>query len=399
MPSIRIAIPRQPLLVAGLMSGTSADGIDVAIVRISGPETRPSCQLLHFTSLPYQPALRTLLLEQAEISSSDVCTLSQLNFRLAHAFKDALETALKEAGYKMNELDLIGSHGHTVHHVPDPVMVAGMELTSTLQIGDPSVLATLTGVPVVGDFRVADMALGGQGAPVVPFLEYVALMDPHETRVSLNLGGIANLSILPSNGKATDVIAFDIGPGNMVIDALCLRYFDQPFDESGKIAREGTVIEPLILDILKEDYFNSPPPKSTGREAFGKEFVQRFIERAGAYQVAVSPADLVATATALTALSIRHAFEHFVALDHKVARVIVSGGGVHNPTLMGMIQEHMGPIPVEPASAFDLDPDAKEAICFGMMAYATLHGVPANLPSVTGASMSAILGKICLPTP
>ena len=399
MSAIQITLPKKPLLIAGLMSGTSADGIDVALLKVEQTGTPLSFQCVHFSSVPYASSLRTLILEQAEKNTSDVWSLSQLNFRLAHAFKEVLDKALQESGYGWEELDLIGSHGHTVHHIPVAAPVAGMQLCSTLQIGDPAVLATLTGVPVVGDFRVADMAAGGQGAPLVPFLEFFTLMDPMETRGVLNLGGIANLSVLPRGGRAQDVIAFDTGPANMVIDALCLQYFDIPFDKGGAIAKAGTVINPLLEEMLQDAFFQKPPPKSTGREAFGKEFLLRFIESAHGYQEGVRPEDLVATATALTARSIGLAHQRFVAPHYTLTRLILSGGGLHNETLIGMLQEHMGRIPVEPASDYGLDPDAKEAICFALMAYETLQGHPTNLPSVTGADKPVMLGKICLPPP
>ena len=384
---------QNPSLVVGLMSGTSLDGIDAVVARLAGSGRDLQIEQRAFVSVPYPEAVRALLLRNSTPETTSVYELSQLNVRLAHAYADVVRLAVAEAGVSVEALDLVGSHGQTVYHVPDAEDCAGLPTTSTLQIGDPSVLANLLGVPVVGDFRVADMALGGQGAPLVPYFDYVYFADAHETRGLLNLGGIANLTVLPKGGGPDAVYAFDTGPANMVADALAQRFFDVPFDKDGALATSGR-IDPALLDHLMADpYFAQPPPKSTGRERYGAAFVDHLIE----HGTALPPADLLATATMLSAASIHDAYTRFFATDHPLDVLIVSGGGRHNQFLMSRLAERFVPVPVRPIDAYGLDADAKEALCFAVLAHETLNGVATNVPSVTGASRRTLLGKICLP--
>jgi anhydro-N-acetylmuramic acid kinase len=294
-----------------------------------------------------------------------------------------------------DDLDLVGSHGQTVHHLPEPSDCAGKEVRATLQIGNPSTLATQIQVPVVGDFRSADVALGGQGAPLVPYFDYVTCTASDEDRGLLNLGGIANLTVLPANGVPAEVRAFDTGPANMVIDALAERFFDRPYDPDGQHAADGTPDHDLLADLLAGDFFHREPPKSTGREDFGADYVDRLL--GAAQSRSLSSEDTMATATLLTAASVYQAYARYVRPDQSIDALIVSGGGVHNDTLMTMLENAFSPIPVRSATAYDLDPDAKEALCFAVLAHETVNGVPTNLPSVTGASESALLGSISVP--
>ncbi len=388
-----LLLAKDTRLVTGLMSGTSLDGVDAVVARLAGSGRGLDIEPLAFVSVPYPDDLRGLLLRNSTPETSSVYTLSQLNVRLAHRYADVVRKVVAAAGLPLDALDLIGSHGQTVHHVPDAADCAGQAITSTLQIGDPSVLANLLGIPVVGDFRVADMALGGQGAPLVPYFDYVYFADPDETRGLLNLGGIANLTVLPRGGSPDSVYAFDTGPANMVVDALARRLFKEPYDADGALAASGRLDHALLDHLLKNPFFEQKPPKSTGRERFGSAFVEQLLCQGSD----LTPRDLLATATMLTAASIRDAYARFIEKNHPLDVLIVSGGGRHNRFLMDMLAERFAPIPVRPIDDYGLDADAKEALCFAVLAHETLNGVATNLPSVTGASRRTVLGKICLP--
>ena len=372
------------------MSGTSLDGVDAAVAEIGGSGTALTLTPRSFVSIPYDAVLRDLLLRNSAPETSSVFEISQLNARLPHAYADAVRAAVSAAGLAVEDLDLIGCHGQTIHHVPNAVDCAGISTRSTLQIGDPAALAALLDLPVVGDFRTADMALGGQGAPLVPYFDYVYFGSSDESRGLLNLGGIGNLTVLPRGGRAEDVVAFDTGPGNMAIDLLARHFFDVPYDEDGARAAQGSVDQSLLAELLQREYFTRQPPKSTGREAFGADFARA----AGFYDL--PPHDALATATALTAYSVYQAYARFVRDQTPLDALIISGGGVHNRTLLDQLARSFSPIPVRTADAFGLDADAKEALCFAVLAHETINGVPTSLPSVTGASGSAILGKICV---
>ena len=377
-----------PRTVAGIMSGTSLDGIDAVVARVEGSGPGLRVETLGFVSEPYDDELRTALAACVETATSNVRLVSQLHARLGERFAEAVEAALADAGLDGGALDLVGSHGQTVQHVPAPEEVAGVPTRSTLQIGSPAVLAARLGVPVVADFRAGDLALGGQAAPLAPYLDGALFAHPGEARVLLNLGGIANLTVLPPGGPPT--VAFDTGPANMVVDALALRLTGRPYDRDGALAAEGTPDDLLLADVLTAPFFVQPPPKSTGREDFGTPFVDWLVARGPD-----DPADLMATATAFTARSVAEAIRRFV--EPLPARVIASGGGVHNPTLMRMLAEALAPIPVETTAAHGLDPDAKEAILFAVLAHEWANGVRTGLPAVTGASGPAFQGSLTLP--
>ncbi|AEN72742.1 Anhydro-N-acetylmuramic acid kinase [Rhodothermus marinus SG0.5JP17-172] len=382
--------------VVGLMSGTSLDGIDAALVYLEGSGRNLHLTLEAFIHRPFPEALRTLLLRNSLPETSSVRELALLNARLAQLYAEAVEAVLEQAGRPREALDLVGVHGQTVHHIPESTECAGAAVTTTLQIGDPSVLANLLGVPVVGDFRQADMALGGQGAPLVPYFDYVYFTHPTETRGLLNIGGIANLTVLPADARPEDVRAFDTGPGNMLIDALAQRLFGTPYDPDGRYAAQGRPDESLLAELLYDPYFLKPPPKSTGREYFGEAFLAAFSEKAASMGV-TDPHDQIATLTALTAASVYQAYARYVREIHPFDVLIVSGGGVHNRTLMALLERYFSPIPVRSVADYGLDPDAKEACCFAVLAHELLNGVPTNLPNVTGARRPTLLGKLCLP--
>lgn len=397
MTRLQRLLEQKTRVVAGLMSGTSLDGVDCVLARIEGNGPAMKIRQMAFVYAPYPDELRDLILANSAEGSSSVKALSQLNVRIAHEYARVIRSALETVGLSTDDLDLVGSHGQTVHHVPQSERCAGMDTTSTLQIGDPSVLANLLGVPVVGDFRVADMALGGQGAPLVPYFDYVYFTDPNETRGLLNIGGIANITVLPKSGRAEEVFAFDTGPGNMVIDALARMHFGERYDEGGRLASEGQLMQGVLADLLLDEYFVQAPPKSTGRERYGADFVERINRATDPAIPSPTPKDRIATATTLTAYSIYQAYARFIRDRHPLDVLIVSGGGKHNPYLMDALARSFAPIPVHTAEDYGLDSDAKEALCFAVLAHEAVDGVPTSLPAVTGASHSTILGKLCLP--
>ena len=371
------------------MSGTSLDGIDAVVVELQGSRV----QTLAFHTTPYPPQLRQALLA---VSNSETHTreIARLHFLLPELYAEAFLDACRKARVKPAQVAVLGCHGQTVYHEGRPAPFLGRRIASTLQIGDGSVLAARTGVPVVCDFRPADIAAGGQGAPLVPYVDYLLLADARLSRVALNIGGIANVTVLPPGCRPEDVLAFDTGPGNMVIDQLMAHYTGgrQTFDRDGAFAASGQVSPDAVQQLLEDDYFRLRPPKSCGREQFGAGFVQRLL----AFHL--SPEDTVATATYFTAAAVAEALARFAgAEENPPAQIIVSGGGAHNRTLLRFLRAEMPDSDVARSEVFGIDPDAKEAIAFAILARETLEGRPANLPSATGARRPAILGKLCRP--
>jgi anhydro-N-acetylmuramic acid kinase len=386
------------MTVAGIMSGTSADGIDVALARITQPRNShdhlPRLQLLAHVAVPYPAAVRKYILQMMNADDASVANMSRLHWRLGQLYAKAVESTLKK--HPMH-LDLVGCHGQTIYHQGVAHSFLGASVTCTWQMGEASVIAAELGVPVVSDFRSADMAVGGQGAPLVPLLDYVAFRHPTRNRVLQNLGGIANLTVIPAGAAQAEVFAFDTGPANMVIDALMAECFDKKYDARGTTARRGRVLDVVVQDCLRTRFFQSPPPKSTGREQFGREFVARFLTDCRKHSQ--RPEDAVATATALTARSIGCAWVDFVApaLADAPTDYIVAGGGVSNATLMQMIREELdsfGKIGILTSDDFGIPAAAKEAMAFALLAYQTWHGLPGNMIAATGATQAAILGKI-----
>ena len=383
------------MLVMGLMSGTSADGIDVALARVNGAPPRLRSELLAHATLPLHPALRKELLRIAEGGSCRAREISQLNFRVGEEFAAAAIAACKRFRVRIANVDLIGSHGQTIFHQGNPVTFLGSKTASTLQIGEPSVIAARTGIPTVGDFRVADMAAGGQGAPLVPYVDALLFRDERVGRVALNLGGIGNVTVLARRAGLGRVLAFDTGPGNMVIDALVTHFTKgrTRFDLHARMARKGRCIPSLLQELLKDPYLKIKPPKSTGREYYGSEFVKKLLGMAS--EDRVQPEDLVRTVTLFTALSVVDALNRFVLPTVNIGEVIVSGGGARNPLIMAQLAAALDPIEVIPLSRLGIPEDAKEAYAFALLAYETWNRRTGNLPSATGAKKAVVLGKIC----
>ena len=387
------------MLVAGLMSGTSADGVDVALAEITGMGWKTRVRLRAFRAMAYPPAVRRRILEMASGSSISVSEVSQMNFLLGELFARACRAACGKAGIAIEQVGLIGSHGQTIYHQGAATRLCGTAVRSTLQIGEPAVIAERTGITTVGDFRPADMAAGGQGAPLVPFVDYLLFRHPRRGRIALNIGGIANITAIPSGGRPEDVIAFDTGPGNMLLDALAALASGgrERFDKGGRLAASGRGSETVLKQLLRQTYFRRPPPKTTGREQFGSRYVDKnFVGKFGTSQQGVR--DALATAAAFTAESIAHAVATFVLPKFSVADVIVSGGGTRNRFLMKELRARLArrapPINVVPSDASGIPASAKEAVAFAVLAYHTYHRKASNLCSATGALHPAILGKV-----
>jgi len=372
------------------MSGTSADGIDVALVRIQGRGSSLRFKLLRHEHFSYPRAVREAVLQAMNSKQASVADLARLNFLLGELYSDAIKKTQQRT--KTKKLELIGCHGQTLYHQGDPAPYLDKNIACTWQTGEGSVIAARLGVPVVSDFRPADMAAGGKGGPLVPFLDYVLFRDRRAGRIVQNLGGIANLTAIPANARPEDVIAFDTGPGNMVVDQLMQILFDQPYDNEGSVAATGHILDAILEETLRKPFFCRKPPKTAGREEFGNEFVQDFLRRCGE----AAKADIITTATALTGISIADAIRDFVLPTGKYQDYIVSGGGVANESLMRMLE--MGAsalrLKLKTTDDFGIPSQAKEAVAFAVLAYQTWHRQPSNIPSATGAKRPAVLGKI-----
>jgi anhydro-N-acetylmuramic acid kinase len=371
------------------MSGTSLDGIDVAIVDITGAGFKAKINVVTSHSVPYPRKIREALLAMSN-TSAITGDISRLNFLLGELYAEALEETAERAEVPLESIKLIGCHGQTIFHEGQGAPFLGKKVASTLQIGESSVISERTGIDVISNFRERDVAAGGYGAPLVPYLDYMLIRHRGLGRVAVNIGGIANLTAIPPNTNSDRVIAFDTGPGNMIIDQLVSRITAgrQTYDRDGVIAASGEIDPKLLAKLLRDKYFRAKPPKTAGREQYGSEFVSRLLD------TELSSEDLIATATALTAESIALAIRNFVLTEMRVDEIFVSGGGTHNPTLMAMLRKAMDPLPVKETTEVGLDVDSKEAIAFAVMAYETAHCRPSNIPMATGAKRPVVLGKI-----
>jgi anhydro-N-acetylmuramic acid kinase len=323
-------------------------------------------------------------------ANTHTAMISRLNFALGELYARAVHDTCRRADIPVESLELIGCHGQTIYHEGEPAPFLGMAVPNTMQIGEAAVLAERTGVPVISDFRPRDIAAGGRGAPLVPYVDYLLYRSRARGRVALNIGGIANVTAIPPGAQHEDVIAFDTGPGNMVADALVSEYTRGKlrFDRGGRIARQGSVNRALLDELLDQPYYRARPPKSAGREQYGAAFAERLLA------TGLPVSDLIATATALTAASIAAGLERFVRPRMRMDELIVSGGGAHNPVIMAHLAAFLPRTALARSSDFGIDVDGKEAIAFAVLAYETWRGRPANLPSATGARRPVILGKL-----
>lgn len=380
------------MYIAGVMSGTSLDGIDVALVHIEGSGVGSKVELIHFTTVPFCNDMKNEILQALSIENSNVQLICSLNFKLGLCFAGAVKEVCKEANFPLGQLDVIGSHGQTIYHQPKQ---DGTMIPSTLQIGEPAVIAYETKTTVISNFRTMDMAAGGQGAPLVPYSEIILYRHQTKNRLLQNIGGIGNVTVIPSQLSDKSVIAFDTGPGNMIMDELCQRLFRLPYDQNGKIAKQGVVVEEILTYCMNHPFLKMNPPKSTGREQFGEEFVSELLKRFEKH----CKENILTTVTMFTANSIVYHYKEFILPYYEIDEAILGGGGSYNDTLVEMIRHGLK----EEKCALFLQEDigfsseAKEAIAFAILANETYHRNPSNVPSATGAMQSVVLGNITFP--
>ncbi|WMJ22118.1 anhydro-N-acetylmuramic acid kinase AnmK [Paludicola sp. MB14-C6] len=381
-------------MVIGLMSGTSVDGIDAALVRIKGSYTDTKAELLGFENYKMPDGIRErifALFEDKTSSSKDIC---HMNFLLGELFAEAAKKIADKCAISLADIDLIGSHGQTIYHIPVPVNDCGYQIRSTLQIGEGAVIADRTGVVTVSDFRVMDVAAGGEGAPLVPYTEYLLYRSETDCIALQNIGGVGNITVIPKGAAEHEVIAFDTGPGNMIIDFMVsfITNGKQSYDVNGEIASQGIVNEQVLSELMQDKYFKILPPKTTGREYFGKRFSKQLLEKCKS--LGMSDHDIVATTTMFTAKTIADACEHLIPLP--ITKLVVGGGGSYNSTLVKMLKAELPKTTVCIQEDLGFSSDAKEAIAFAVLANETISFHPNNTPSATGAYKKKILGKISI---
>jgi len=391
--------PAKAMIVAGVMSGTSADGVDVAICRVSAAKDgSPRVKVLGHRAFPYDAKLRTAVLASMDAPSISTAELARLSWRLGEVYAECIEATARELRLKPQ---LIACHGQTIYHQGEAARYLCKPLRCTWQIGEPSLIAERLRLPVVSDFRPADMAAGGQGAPLVPMLDFCLFRHATKNRLLLNLGGIANVTALAANCRAADVLAFDTGPANMVIDACMQQLYSRQLDKNGVEAARGRVLDDVVPKLLQARYFSEAPPKSCGREEFGAEFVTHFLKTCS--RDGASKRDVIATATAFTAESILDAYRRFCwphfgqrAPLARATELFVAGGGARNATLMRSLTAGFGALGIKVATteAAGLAVEAKEAAAFALLGWLTWHGMPGNVPSATGATRPVVLGKV-----
>ncbi len=409
------------------MSGTSSDGIDACLIEISGNGIHTKINILDFDTYPYDETTRIAILETCNPKTSTVDKVCQLNFHLGKLFADAAKAIANKARVPLTDIDLIGSHGQTIYHLPNQATTEETEdrrqktedrnnesnsnlinsedfkretrylpfLRSTLQIGEPSVIAQETGVTTVADFRPRDVAAGGQGAPLVPYVDFILFRDKEKGRALQNIGGIANVTVLPRDGTIHDVIAFDTGPGNMIIDRVVELITNNAFhfDEGGKLAAKGKVDDSLLATLLAHPYLSKPPPKTTGREEFGRPFADNLYK--DAIHSGIEGPDILTTVTAFTAHTIADSYKQWILPRHRLSEIVLSGGGSYNNTLIKFLVQYFSPsVKIHSIHTFGIAPNAKEALTFAILANETISGNPNNIPGATGAREAVIMGKI-----
>jgi len=388
---------RQGSLCIGVMSGTSVDGIDIAITEITGEAPHLSVDLIYFKSIPFSSIVKEAvfrLFQPHTSSSEDLCSM---NFLLGELFAEAIVQVTEEANIDLQDVLLISSHGQTIYHNPKPQLICGRMVSSTLQIGESAIIAERTGCLVVSDFRVRDMAAGGQGAPLVPFVDSLLFFSNEGGRVAVNIGGISNVTYVPQGGSATEIIAFDTGPGNMIIDGLVrlVTKGQQQYDRDGEIAKRGTIQENYLQRWMMQPYISEQPPKSTGRELFGEQCVSQWWQ--DSQQNGMNDADLIATATAYTVRSLAQAIKRFILQKYDVVEVLIGGGGAYNPMIMEGIRRELPELRILSQDNTGITSESKEAVAFAVLGYECFHRRPNNVPSATGARHPVVMGKITYP--
>lgn len=364
----------------GLMSGTSLDGVDAALVEFSGTNVK----LLNFITLEYDQKFKEKIFRNLNNDTAKLSEISSLNFELGYKFKDAIDAVLKGTGLKYEDVDFVASHGQTIWHDPEG------KVPSTLQIGEPAVISYLTNIKTISNFRTMDVAAGGQGAPLVPFSEFYQFRSETEDRVFQNIGGISNLTYLPKNATIDDMVSFDCGVGNIMIDYFVKKYFQKAYDNNGEIALSGKVIDE-ILDYLKKDQFiYAKPPKSTGREQYSQAFMEDLAQRLNFDKY--NKADIITTITEFTVFGICYNYQNFLG---NIDVAVINGGGSHNKYIIKRLKEILK-IKILTGEEFGINSDAKEAVAFAILGYMTLLNEPSNVVKATGAKEPVILGNITL---
>ncbi|MGO4347450.1 anhydro-N-acetylmuramic acid kinase [Paenibacillus sp. MCAF9] len=387
--------------LVGLMSGTSVDGIDAAVIKLSpmpDKEQGVEIELLAFENTAFPKQVRNAIFKLFDRANATIDKVGAMNMWLGELYAQATLSVIGKCGLEPSQIFAVGSHGQTIYHAPEENVMDGYNLHCTVQIGDGAVIANRTAIPCVSDFRVADMSMGGQGAPLVPFTEYLLFNNPEKTLLLQNIGGIGNVTVLPANASPEQVFAFDTGPGNMIIDGLVSQLFaPMTMDVGGGIAASGHVIDELLKWMQQDEYYRMPLPKSTGRERFGQPYVAQIIESMEANNWKAE--DVIATATHLTAWSIVDSYERYIAPQHQAQQLLIGGGGSYNLTLVRDLQQLFAPYKVQVLTQEDIggNSDAKEAIAFAVLAYYTMKRLPNNIPLVTGASQPVVMGKISWP--
>jgi len=383
---------KQVRRVLGLISGTSADGVSATLTEINGSGVKTRLKVVAFRTFPYPTALRREIFKLFSPETSTVDRICEMNFVLGEFFAECAIRLVDEAN--LGNIDLIGSHGQTIYHSPQKGEVCGYSSRSTFQIGEPAIIAERTGVPTVADFRKTDIAAGGEGAPLTPYLDFILHRHMELSRVFQNIGGIANLTYLPAAASPQDIVAFDTGPGNVLIDAVVRHYSGGAlnYDDGGRFASRGTVDAELLDELLSHPYFARNPPKTTGREEFGETFAQRVISRVE--ELGLGFENVVATVTALTVESVARAFEYLLPEGSTIDEVYISGGGARNMFLMGALRSRLDPIPVLKYDRLGIPCEAKEAVLMAVLANEHISGNPSNLPKATGARRAVVLGHL-----
>ncbi|MBQ8292877.1 MAG: anhydro-N-acetylmuramic acid kinase [Bacilli bacterium] len=382
---------KKVLYAVGLMSGTSLDGVDAALVKINNKKN-PTFEMVEFESISYPESLKQKVLKNSSPDSSNIQEICSLNVELSNAYVEAVKKVLEKACFDLEKLDFIANHGQTVWHNSNNL---GGHASSTLQLGDASTISAAFNKLVIYDFRTLDMAYGGSGAPLIPMSEFMIFRNKDISRVLLNIGGIGNITYMPKNAKIDEVFAFDTGPGNMLIDASCMKLFSKPYDASGLIGRSGKVCDEILDELMDDEYFKMQPPKSTGREKYSKEFLNKVIEKAKEYNL--KDEDIVSTLTAFTAKSIINQVETFVE-DFNDGELVVSGGGANNPYILDLLKKYKTKN-YKVITGFDLgiNADAKEAVGFVVLGYLRIMNKASNVIKVTGAKKAVSLGSMVLP--
>jgi len=395
MENFFLPLKKKKKLIVGLMSGTSLDSVDAALVEIRNSGIKSKIKQLDYISYPFPPGLKELLLNNSNPGTGNVTDICRLNFLLSYIYIDAVKALLERSNIYFSDIDLIGSHGQTIHHLPAKQEFFGHTFGSTLQIGDPAVIAKKTGVVTVGDFRTGDMALGGEGAPLVPYFDFVTFSSKKKHRALLNIGGISNVTYIKKNSTPEEVIAFDTGPGNMMIDLLCRKYYNKEYDNDGKIASSGKLDKVLFNKMISTDEFiNRKPPKSTGRELYGEVFLNMILNDKD--HESIPKENIIASVTEFTAYAVYRNFELHIRTYPE--ELLVSGGGAENKFLLRKLSDYFGKkTKIKKVDSTGITSDAKEAVCFAFLANETLSFKPSNIANVTGAERRTILGKICLP--